>query len=451
MANTLKLKRSSTPAAVPGSLAAGELAINLVDRKLYFGNGSSVLELSGAAVTVADAAPTSPTPRNGDLWWNSSTGELFIRFDDGSSAQWVGIVAGTSSDLASHLVDAAAHASLFDALFDDVAAGFPRNNYLANGNFTIYQRLGDGSGATVADNTYGSADRWKSLLDGAGTATFGIDTSDGISALVMNNTSGSGAKFGICQHLPTLESTQLRSKEVTLSARIKVSSATNVPDVRMAIIGWTGTADSPGDPISAWNASGVNPTFSGTAANTPADLNPTTDWVTYSVTGTLPAGTNNVTVMIWSNSTTPGATDYLYVTDVQLEVGAEPSLFVRPSLAETLQRCLPFYQRLRQQGATGVTAIGTGLNSSTTVARIMIPLLARMRAAPAFTASATANQFSVRTTSTDVACSSAPTSVSMHPERPVVNFTVASGLTAGQGSIAQFVDGNGWLDFDAEI
>ena len=52
MANTIQIKRSSTAAAVPtaGQLAAGELAVNLVDRKLYSKNASgTVFQLGGGA------------------------------------------------------------------------------------------------------------------------------------------------------------------------------------------------------------------------------------------------------------------------------------------------------------------------------------------------------------------------------------------------------------------
>ena len=41
----------------------------------------------GASVTVADSAPS--TPSNGDLWWKSDEGRLKVRFEDGTSNQWV--------------------------------------------------------------------------------------------------------------------------------------------------------------------------------------------------------------------------------------------------------------------------------------------------------------------------------------------------------------------------
>src|SRR6056300_1193750 len=50
MASIIKLKRSTTPGAVPttGSLEAGELAINLADKKLYSSNdGTNIITISG--------------------------------------------------------------------------------------------------------------------------------------------------------------------------------------------------------------------------------------------------------------------------------------------------------------------------------------------------------------------------------------------------------------------
>lgn len=52
MANTIQIKRSSTTGAVPlaGDLAVGELAANLVDRKLFSKNADgTVFQLGGGA------------------------------------------------------------------------------------------------------------------------------------------------------------------------------------------------------------------------------------------------------------------------------------------------------------------------------------------------------------------------------------------------------------------
>lgn len=59
MASIIKLKRSLTPGSVPGSLEAGELAINIPDKKLYSSNGSSVFNVSGDQYNLASSAVDS--------------------------------------------------------------------------------------------------------------------------------------------------------------------------------------------------------------------------------------------------------------------------------------------------------------------------------------------------------------------------------------------------------
>ncbi len=43
----------------------------------------------GGSITVSDTAPTDPAPENGDLWWKSDDGKLFVYYVDGDSSQWV--------------------------------------------------------------------------------------------------------------------------------------------------------------------------------------------------------------------------------------------------------------------------------------------------------------------------------------------------------------------------
>ena len=41
----------------------------------------------GASITTSDTPPSSPA--DGDAWWDSVGGQLYIRYDDGTSSQWV--------------------------------------------------------------------------------------------------------------------------------------------------------------------------------------------------------------------------------------------------------------------------------------------------------------------------------------------------------------------------
>jgi hypothetical protein len=52
---------------------------------------ASLIASSGSAsIHFGDTPPSNPA--NGALWWSSADGQLYIRYDDGSSAQWVSAV-----------------------------------------------------------------------------------------------------------------------------------------------------------------------------------------------------------------------------------------------------------------------------------------------------------------------------------------------------------------------
>ena len=56
MASIIKLKRSLTPGSVPSSLAAGELAINIPDKKLFSSDGSSIFNVSGDLYNLSSSS-----------------------------------------------------------------------------------------------------------------------------------------------------------------------------------------------------------------------------------------------------------------------------------------------------------------------------------------------------------------------------------------------------------
>jgi hypothetical protein len=56
MASIIKIKRSTTPGSAPSSLAAGEIAVNIPDRLLFVGDGSSIYRIGAQYLSVANAA-----------------------------------------------------------------------------------------------------------------------------------------------------------------------------------------------------------------------------------------------------------------------------------------------------------------------------------------------------------------------------------------------------------
>jgi hypothetical protein len=155
-------------------------------------------------------------------------------------------------------------------------------------------------------------------------------------------------KFGVAQIIENINCADLQGQTVTLSFQAKVSATTKLDNVKCAIVAWSGTADSvTSDIISAWEAEGTNPTLiaNATYENTPANLNVTTSWATYTVSAPIDtASTNNVIVFIWSDVTDTTAGDFLYLAGVQLEAGSVATPFERRPYGTELQLCQRYFQ-----------------------------------------------------------------------------------------------------------
>lgn len=50
-------------------------------------NGTAWGAIGGGGVTTSDTPPGSPA--DGDLWWDSADGQMYVYYDDGTSSQWV--------------------------------------------------------------------------------------------------------------------------------------------------------------------------------------------------------------------------------------------------------------------------------------------------------------------------------------------------------------------------
>jgi hypothetical protein len=80
------------------------------------------------SATVAITSPTAPlTANNGDVWYNSSNGISYVYYDDGTSTQWVQLISTTGApvDVSATTIDDTAPegANDGDAWFDS-SSGF---------------------------------------------------------------------------------------------------------------------------------------------------------------------------------------------------------------------------------------------------------------------------------------------------------------------------------------
>lgn len=89
MASVIKLKRSSTGSAVPSSLETGELAINLIDKKLFTARANGqVVSVSGDSYNMVQGG-------------NSTVGSIQLTVDNTSLSNDTIIIAGTNGTVVS--------------------------------------------------------------------------------------------------------------------------------------------------------------------------------------------------------------------------------------------------------------------------------------------------------------------------------------------------------------
>jgi hypothetical protein len=265
------------------------------------------------------------------------------------------------------------------------ALGMGRNR-LINGDMRVSQRGTSFVAGANNDDTY-TLDRWTLLSDGndivdvtqanvaptAGLFSIGLDVE------TVNK------KFGIIQIIEQRNIVGMFNQPVTLSFSARTSGS-SIGNLKAAILSWNSTADTvTSDVVSAWGADGVTPTFATnwTAENTPQNLSPSNTWTRYSITATLDtASTNNVAVFIWSDDMTTTLGDFLYITDVQLEVGSLATPFERKTISQALEECQRYFLTLFYPNGF---ALGVGQNNTSNGSNFVIYFPTSMRAAPAMT------------------------------------------------------------------
>jgi hypothetical protein len=286
-------------------------------------------------------------------------------------------------------------------------------NKLINGDFSVAQRGTSITSATDTTNNDANytLDRWQLFSDGNDVVDVTQETTtvptNQLYAIALD-VETANKKFGIAQKIEQKNCVDLIGQEVTLSFKAKVSATTNLDNVKCAIIAWDGTADSlTDDMISAWGSEGTDPTLATnyTYENTPANLNLTTSYATYTTTATIDtSGAKNVVVFIWSDVTTTSAGEFLYVTDVQLEKGPSNSIFERKSYGQQLLDCQRYLYRYDSSENT-FARIANGTVRSTTC-HIPFSMKVTMRSAPTLESISAASTFRVAGASDIATCTS---------------------------------------------
>jgi hypothetical protein len=263
----------------------------------------------------------------------------------------------------------------------------------------------------------------------------------------------------------------------------------NIEGFNTADLAW-GTANAKTVTISFWVRSSLTGTFGGSVANNAFDrsypysytISAANTWeyktvtIAGDTTGTWVGATNGIGLRVyfpigvgsdfsatagaWTGSgkiSATGATSVVgtngatfYITGVQLEVGSVATPFERRPYGTELALCYRYYYK--QKAAAQFDTFGAGLCDTTTVCQAITPFPVLMRVSPtALEQSGTAGDYLLRTANTNPTCSAVPTFSIASPFSATYNFTVASGLTAGQAIFARGNNTSAFLAWSAEL
>jgi hypothetical protein len=349
----------------------------------------------------------------------------------------------------------------------DSLQGF--RNRIINGDMRIDQR-NNGASISPTSAAYGFAvDRWPCYNSTAGSK-FSIQRSTDAPSTFSNSTLvtsssaysvAAGDQFYFVQFIEGFNSADFAfgtasAKTVTLSFWVKSSltgtfggSLMNSAYNRSYPFSYTISAANTweqktvtiaGDTTGTWIGStnglglrvhfglGIGSTYSGTAGAWAAAER-------YAPTGAVSVvGTNGAT---W------------YITGVQLEVGSVATPFERIDYGRELAMCQRYYYKI----TSTTNQLGVGWNQNTTASSVMTTFPVTMRTAPsALEQTGTAANYRILHTTTATTCSAVPAFSRGQDHSAITEFTVASGLTAGQGSAGAAASGvTAYLAWSAEL
>jgi hypothetical protein len=276
---------------------------------------------------------------------------------------------------------------------------------LINGSFTINQRrcspFNSSSFYLNNDGQY-TIDRWALLSDGNNVATVQAvgqgnsewDSGGYVQMVVVTP----NKKFGLIQILPNVDSMKLYTHYISTQIKAWSTAGAVINNIRMAILGWAGTAEAPTlDVVSAWNSQGQNPTLvtNWNYINTPANLALSTSVVTtYKIENLLAyvAGMTQLALFVWVDDTNCTAGNTLRLADAQLNAGTVCLPFSPIHYQDELRRCQRYWQKSYLinvvPGANtlaGVCRVTGHARSSSAIYCPSVPLKCLMRAIPIIT------------------------------------------------------------------
>lgn len=254
-------------------------------------------------------------------------------------------------------------------------------NVLINGGMDVWQR-GTAVKYNAGQGAYGP-DRWCGAHQYQNSRTQQVSVTSPASGMFcpyacrVSNPStaedgGGGSRMRLVQKVESVNSLFLRNKTVTLSFWIRFSASNftttsgSYGDFGYGIYAYTSTTDS----ATNTTAGDVASTAAITAGSFP------TSWTKYTLTYTVPSNTNNIEAQFGMASlglNTTGSVNWYEITQVQLEVGSQPTQFEQRSYGAELALCQRYYVRWQMITSGGYNRLPSLINTySATAAQGMI-------------------------------------------------------------------------------
>ena len=139
-----------------------------------------------------------------------------------------------------------------------------------------------------------------------------------------------------------------------------------------------------------------------------------------------------------------------FITGVQLEKGSTATSFDYRPYGTELALCQRYYQKFSATGSGQVFC--SGMMNATTTSRMFIPFLVPLRTNPtALEQSGTASDYALFHGATLTTCSAVPQFVEATVNGGGIQATIASGGTAGNGTLLRAATSSAYLGWSAEI
>ena len=260
----------------------------------------------------------------------------------------------TYADIGTNATNIAANTA---AIADLAQTPNPNLLYGANFGTNPWQRGVSFTAATTPANNDGTylADRWILLSDGNDI----VDVTKNAGNAMRYDVQTANKQFAAFQILENKDIQQLVDNALNISLAVKMKASV-ARTFRMAVVKWTGTADSPTkDCIGTWAGGGTNPTLATDwdFVSTPTDLAVTTSYQTFTDLDVGPlSSATNLGVLIWIDDTSIAGGTTWDLFSAKLEVGHKYTGEYINSYEYELTRCERYYEKSYEDGVYAGTA-----------------------------------------------------------------------------------------------